>query len=77
MPKTRVTDKFQITIPKKVRQEIGLKPGEVVMVENVSEEEIVVRRFRRIKNPLKVLIGEKPYARRVPVEEIEEKAESR
>jgi len=38
MPKTKVTDKFQVTIPKQIREEIGLKPGEVVIVERLSEE---------------------------------------
>lgn len=77
MPKTRVTSKFQITIPKKVREAVGLKSGEVVLVESVSEEEIVVKRFRRIKEPLKVLVGKKPLEHHVPVEELEEKVEMR
>ena len=77
MPKTKVTSKFQVTIPKEVREEIGLRPGEVVMVESVSEEEIVVKRFRRIKDPLKVLVGETPSEHHVPIRELEEKAETR
>jgi len=77
MPKTRVTDKFQVTIPKQIREETGLKPGEVVVVERVSEEEILLKRFRRIKEPLKVLVGERPFGRHVPVDELEEKAETR
>jgi len=75
MPKTKVTEKFQITIPKEVREEVGLKPGEVVMVEKVNEEEILVKRFRRVKDPLKLLVGKTPFTRRIPVEELEEKAE--
>lgn len=77
MPKTKVTSKFQITIPKEVREKVGVRPGEVVNVESVSDEEIVVRRFRRVKDPLKVLVGKTPSTRRVPVEEFEEKAETR
>lgn len=77
MPRTRVTSKFQLTIPKEVREEVGLKPGEVVTVESVSEEEIVVRRFRRVKEPLRVLVGKKVSSRHVPIEELEEKAEAR
>jgi len=75
MPKTKVTEKFQITIPKEVREEVGLKPGEVVMVEKVSEEEILVKRFRRVKDPLKLLVGKTPSTCRIPEEELEEKAE--
>lgn len=77
MPKTKVTSKFQVTIPKEVREKVGVRPGEVVSVESVSDEEIVIRRFRRVKDPLKVLVGKTPSVRRVPVEEFEEKAETR
>ncbi len=77
MPKTKVTSKFQITIPKEVREKVGVRPGEVVNVESVSDEEIVIRRFRRVKDPLRVLVGKTPSVRHVPVEEFEEKAETR
>ena len=77
MPKTKVTSKFQITIPKEVREKVGVRPGEVVNVESVSDEEIVIKRFRRVKDPLKVLVGKTPSVRHVPVEEFEEKAETR
>jgi len=77
MPKTKVTSKFQITIPKEVREKIGIRPGEVVTVESVNEEEILVRRFRRVKDPLKTLVGKTPSVRHIPIEELEEKAETR
>mgnify|MGYP001080622942 CR=1 FL=1 len=77
MPKTKVTSKFQVTIPKEVREKVGVRPGEIVSVESVSEEEIVVRRFRRVKDPLKVLVGKAPSVRHVPVEKFEEEAETR
>lgn len=77
MPKSKVTSKFQVTIPKEVRKKIGVRPGEVVSVESVGEEKIILRRFRRVKDPLKVLVGETPSARHVPVEELEEEAETR
>jgi len=77
MPKTKVTSKFQVTIPKEVREKVGVRPGEVVSVESVGEEEIVVRRFRRVKYPLKVLVGKTSSVRHVPVEELEEEAETR
>ena len=77
MPKTKVTSKFQVTIPKEVREKVGVRPGEVVSVESVSDEEIIIRRFRRVKDPLKVLVGEPPSVRHVPVEELEEEAETR
>ncbi|MEM3726620.1 MAG: AbrB/MazE/SpoVT family DNA-binding domain-containing protein [Candidatus Bathyarchaeia archaeon] len=77
MPKTKITSKFQITIPKEVREKVKVKPGEIVNVESVSDEEIVIRRFRRIKEPLKVLVGKTVSNRHVPIEELEEKAEAR
>lgn len=76
MGETRVTEKFQITIPKDVRETIGLKAGEVLLVEPASEEELRVRRFRVVKDPLRVLVGKRKFKRHVPVKELEEKAES-
>jgi len=76
MPKTKVTDKFQITIPKEVRNKVGLEPGELVSLESVSDEEILIKRFKRVEDPLKVLVGKRPYHRHVPIEELEEKVEA-
>ena len=74
---SKVTDKFQVTIPKDVREALGLKAGEEVIVETGPGGRIVVKRFPTSKDPLKVLVGRKPYPRHVPVEELEEKLESR
>lgn len=76
MGETRVTEKFQITIPKDVREAIGLKPGEVLLVEPTGEEELSVKRFRMMKDPLRALIGMRKFKRHVPVAELEERAES-
>ncbi len=72
-----MTDKYQVTIPKDVREELGLRPGEEVIVESDSKDRIVVKRFRSTKDPLSVLIGKKPYHRHIPIKELEEKMESR
>lgn len=77
MAKSKVTRKFQVTIPKEVREKIGVRPGEVVSVESSGEEKIILRRFRRVEDPLKVLVGEEPADRHIPVEELEEEAEAR
>ena len=74
---SRVTDKFQVTIRKDVREALGLKPGEEVLVETGRAGRIVVKRFPTSKEPLKVLVGKRPYSRHVPIEELEEKLESR
>jgi len=77
LPETTVTEKFQITIPKEVRDEMDLRPGEKVLVEKRDIDSILVRRHRRVRNPLEHLIGEKAYPRRVSVDELEERIESR
>ena len=75
MGETRVTEKFQVTIPKDVREKIGLKPGEVLLVEPASDEELTIRRFRVVKDPLRILVGERKFKRHVPIEELEKRAE--
>jgi len=42
-----------------------------------SVRDAEVKRFRTTKDPLKILVGKKPYRRHVPVDELEEKLESR
>jgi AbrB family looped-hinge helix DNA binding protein len=74
---SRATDKFQVTIPKDVREALGLKAGEEVVVETGPRSRIIVKRFPTTKSPLKVLIGKKPYPRHVPLEELEERIETR
>ncbi len=66
----RVTDKFQVTIPKDVREALGLRPGEEVIVETGPGGRIVVKQFPSTKDPLKVLVGKKQYLRHIPVEEL-------
>jgi len=75
MGETRVTEKFQITIPKDVRETIGLKPGEVLLVEPTGEEELTVKRFRVVKDPLRILVGKRKFRRHVPIEELEKEVE--
>jgi AbrB family looped-hinge helix DNA binding protein len=77
MPRSRVTAKFQVTIPREVREKVEVMPGEVVSVEALSGDEILVRRYPRTSDPLEALIGTRPASRKVPVEELEEWVESR
>ncbi len=76
MTRSKVTAKYQVTIPKDVREKTGVKPGEVVAVEAVSEEEIRLKRFAGLADPLKVLIGQRRSKKAVPVSELEERIES-
>jgi len=77
MCRTRVTSKFQLTIPKDIREQVDLRPGEVVEVQVDDRGAIIIKRFRRVKDPLEVLIGRAPSTRHVNIEELEEKAETR
>jgi AbrB family looped-hinge helix DNA binding protein len=74
---SRLTAKFQVTIPKEVREAVGLKPGEEVLVE-ARGEEIVVKPFKSLEDPLKVLMSAKRrFDRPIPIEELEERIERR
>lgn len=77
MPRSKVTAKYQVTIPKEVRERTGVEPGETVSVEAISKAEIRLRRFPGVRDPLKVLVGLGAPRRRVPIAELEERAESR
>lgn len=76
MPKSKVTAKYQVTIPRDVRVQTGVEAGEIVSVEAVSKSEIRLRRFPGVPEPLKVLVGSGEGRWKVPIEELEEKAES-
>jgi AbrB family looped-hinge helix DNA binding protein len=77
LPKSKVTAKYQVTIPREVREETGVEAGEVVSIEAISKAEIRLRRFPGISDPLSVLVGRRTSRKRIPVEEVEEMAESR
>ena len=78
MSKSRVTSKYQVTIPKQVRERVAVRPGELVSVEAISENEIVLKVFPRVAHPLEILVGKSPARRRsVPIERVEEMAEER
>ncbi|QXJ32190.1 AbrB/MazE/SpoVT family DNA-binding domain-containing protein [Saccharolobus shibatae] len=42
----KVTEKFQVTIPKEVREKINLKPNEEFEVIALNDNEILLRSFR-------------------------------
>jgi len=77
MGKTRVTSKFQITLPADVRERVPFRVGETVEVEVEDDRTVRVRKTRRvIKDPLKYLVSKKPLLRKpIPQEEIDELAE--
>ena len=75
MERTKVTEKYQVTIPKSIREKIGLKAGEIIIVEAKGRDEIRLKRFRKVKEPLKILVGKRMFDKHIPIEELEERME--
>jgi len=65
MPVSKVTSKHQVTIPKEVRKQTGIKPGEIVTIEALNESEIIIRRFPKVKDPLKPLSKINPSSKNI------------
>ena len=76
MRRSKVTAKFQVTIPRDVREKVNIKAGETVSMEVVSENEIVMKRYPNVANPLEILIGGRTSRQSVPIEELEEAMET-
>lgn len=51
-----VTRKFQVTIPKKIAEKIGIKPGDSVILEE-GEDGIVIKKVRESKEKPAELIS--------------------
>jgi len=75
--KSRVTAKYQVTIPREVREKVGLRSGELVGVEPTRGGSILVKRFAETRNPLVNLIGKRYSSRHIPIKQLEEAIESR
>lgn len=54
---TRITSKFQTTVPRKVRELLNLKAGKEVQW-NIVKEMVVVDVARKIANPVEFLISQ-------------------
>jgi len=77
MGSSRVTAKFQITLPSDVRQRVRFRPGEVVDVDVEDEETVRVHRSRKVRRPLDHLVGRRSWrAKPVRPDEVDEMAES-
>jgi len=48
---TNLTSKGQVTVPKKVRDYLGLKPGAAVTFDRLADGEIVMRPAKAAKKP--------------------------
>lgn len=54
---TKITSKFQTTIPKKVRETLGVKSGEEIDW-HIIKGMVIVEKERKIKNPTKFLTSQ-------------------
>ncbi len=61
--KTTLTSKGQLTLPKKVREELGLKPGDELLVEVENDRITLVprRRYRAEELDQLILKAQKPF----------------
>lgn len=57
MEETKVTPKYQTTIPKEIREYLGIKPGGAVRWHLVKGM-VVVDVHKKIKNPVKFLTSQ-------------------
>ncbi|MFX1519004.1 MAG: AbrB/MazE/SpoVT family DNA-binding domain-containing protein [Promethearchaeota archaeon] len=57
MPETKVTKKYQTTIPEKVREFLGIKPGEKVEW-HIVRGMVIVDAAKKIKNPVSFLTSQ-------------------
>jgi AbrB family looped-hinge helix DNA binding protein len=72
----KVTYKFQVTIPKEVREKINLKPNEEFEVIALNDNEILLRRkVKKVKNPLEILIGKEEIKEEIPPKKVDELGE--
>lgn len=53
--KTRVTERGQITIPKKVRERLGIRPGEILEVREENGRVVAVKTLR--EDPVESITG--------------------
>ena len=48
--KSKVTRKFQITIPKEIRERLGIKVGDIIHWEVKESGEIILRKIDKVKD---------------------------
>lgn len=56
MSYVKVSSKYQITIPKNVREALNVKAGDKLYVA-CEEDKLILRVFRKIENPTEALYG--------------------
>ena len=73
MGSSKITSKFQVTLPADVRAKVDVRPGETVEIVAQDDRTLVLRLRRKVKDPLKYLIGKRPLLKRhIPPDELDE-----
>lgn len=77
MGKSRVTAKYQITLPADVRARAPVRPGVVVEIEARDDRSVIVRRVRKVANTRSITgsVGSRG-SRNVTPSRVDEMAES-
>jgi AbrB family looped-hinge helix DNA binding protein len=73
MALSKVTSKFQVTLPADVRAKVTIRAGETVEVEAQDEQTVVIRRRKKMKDPMKFFSPKRPLLKRhIPPDELDE-----
>ncbi len=57
MKETKITSKFQTTVPKKVRELLDIKAGEEIGW-NIIKGMVIVDKYKKMRNPTKFLTSQ-------------------
>lgn len=73
MAVSKVTSKFQVTLPAVVREKVGIRAGELVEVEAKDPDTVIIRRRSKMKDPMKFFSPKRPLLKRhIPPDELDE-----
>ncbi|MEM2082331.1 MAG: AbrB/MazE/SpoVT family DNA-binding domain-containing protein [Candidatus Bathyarchaeia archaeon] len=56
MPKVKVSSKYQIVLPKELREPLGIKPGDELYISKDGDR-LILYALRKVKNPTDALYG--------------------
>ncbi len=73
MARSKITSKYQVTLPAEVRAKLSMRPGEMVEVEAVDSQTVILRGPEKMKDPMSYFRRKKPLLdRHIPPGELDE-----